>query len=34
VHRLPEVGHWVQEEAPQQVNELLIDFLRRQYSGP
>jgi epoxide hydrolase 4 len=29
VHRLPQVGHWVQNEAPQQVNELLVDFLGR-----
>jgi epoxide hydrolase 4 len=34
VHRLPEVGHWVQEEAPQQVNDLLVEFLLRQDSGP
>lgn len=26
VHRIPEASHWVQHEAPDQVNELLIDF--------
>ena len=25
---LPDVGHWIQQEAAEQVNELLIDFLR------
>ena len=24
---LPDVGHWIQQEAAEQVNELLIDFL-------
>jgi pimeloyl-ACP methyl ester carboxylesterase len=28
VERLPEVSHWVQNDAPEQVNALLIDFLR------
>jgi epoxide hydrolase 4 len=32
VQRLPQVGHWVQNEAPQQVNDLLIDFLSPQWS--
>jgi epoxide hydrolase 4 len=27
VERLPGVSHWVQEEAPHRVNELLLDFL-------
>lgn len=27
VERLPRVGHWVQQEAPTRVNELLVDFL-------
>jgi pimeloyl-ACP methyl ester carboxylesterase len=27
VERLPGVSHWVQEEAPDRVNELLVDFL-------
>lgn len=26
--RLPNVGHWVQNEAPERVNELLVEFLR------
>lgn len=25
---LPDVGHWIQQEAAEQVNDLLIDFLR------
>jgi pimeloyl-ACP methyl ester carboxylesterase len=28
VERLPGVSHWVQQEAPDRVNELLLDFLR------
>jgi epoxide hydrolase 4 len=28
VERLPEAAHWVQLDAPERVNELLIDFLR------
>jgi epoxide hydrolase 4 len=28
VQRLSQAGHWVQREAPQQVNGLIIDFLR------
>jgi pimeloyl-ACP methyl ester carboxylesterase len=27
VKRLPDVGHWIQNEAPDRVNRLLIDFL-------
>jgi pimeloyl-ACP methyl ester carboxylesterase len=26
VERLPGVSHWVQEEVPDRVNELMIDF--------
>ena len=29
VERLPGASHWVQHDAPERVNELLIDFLRR-----
>jgi pimeloyl-ACP methyl ester carboxylesterase len=29
VHRLPDVGHWVQNEAPEEVNQVLVEFLRR-----
>jgi pimeloyl-ACP methyl ester carboxylesterase len=29
VHRLPGAGHWVQNEAPDEVNRLLVDFLKR-----
>jgi epoxide hydrolase 4 len=28
VERLPDASHWVQNDAPERVNELLIDFLR------
>jgi epoxide hydrolase 4 len=28
VERLPEATHWVQNDAPEQVNRLLIEFLR------
>jgi epoxide hydrolase 4 len=28
VERIPEASHWVQQDAPERVNELLIDFLR------
>jgi pimeloyl-ACP methyl ester carboxylesterase len=28
VHRLPDVSHWVQNEAPEEVNRALIGFLR------
>lgn len=27
VHRIPEAGHWVQNEAPDKVNRLMVDFL-------
>ena len=27
VHLIPDVGHWVQQESPDEVNRLLIDFL-------
>jgi pimeloyl-ACP methyl ester carboxylesterase len=29
-HLIGGAGHWVQQEQPQQVSELLIAFLRRQ----
>jgi pimeloyl-ACP methyl ester carboxylesterase len=28
VHRLPGVSHWVQAEAPDEVNSMLVEFLR------
>jgi pimeloyl-ACP methyl ester carboxylesterase len=28
VEHLPDCGHWVQNEAPERVNQLLLDFLR------
>lgn len=27
IHLIPDAGHWVQQEAPDQVNELLVDFV-------
>jgi pimeloyl-ACP methyl ester carboxylesterase len=29
VHRLPDVSHWVQNEAPDEVNSALVEFLRK-----
>ncbi|MFM7027774.1 MAG: alpha/beta fold hydrolase [Chakrabartia sp.] len=29
LHRLPHVSHWVQQEAPDQVNAILVDWLAR-----
>ena len=29
VHLIQGAGHWMAEEQPEQVNQLLIDFLRR-----
>lgn len=33
VHLLPGAGHWVQQEQPSAVSELLLDFLRRNGSN-
>ena len=33
VERLPGVSHWVQQEAPDEVNRLLVDFLRSRPAG-
>ena len=33
VERLPGVSHWVQQEAPGEVNRLLVDFLRGHSGG-
>lgn len=30
-HRLPECGHWTQNEQPAAVNTLMLDFLNRRY---
>lgn len=27
VYRIPDAGHWIQNESPEQVNRLLVDFL-------
>jgi pimeloyl-ACP methyl ester carboxylesterase len=29
-HLIDGAGHWVQQERPERVSELLIEFLRRQ----
>jgi len=29
VHHIPSAGHWVQNEAPAEVNRVLVDFLSR-----
>jgi pimeloyl-ACP methyl ester carboxylesterase len=29
VHLIPGAGHWVQQESPQKVNELLLAFLAK-----
>jgi hypothetical protein len=34
VHLTQGAGHWMAEEQPQQVNQLLIDFLRRTATAP
>ena len=28
IHRIPDAGHWVQNEAPEEVNRVLTEFLR------
>lgn len=33
VHRMPGVSHWVQNEAPEEVNRVLVEFLRNSRSG-
>jgi pimeloyl-ACP methyl ester carboxylesterase len=33
IERLPDVGHWIQQEAPDVVNRLLLDFLEDQRGG-
>jgi pimeloyl-ACP methyl ester carboxylesterase len=34
VHLVDGAGHWMAEEQPQQVNQLLIDFLHRAAATP
>ncbi len=31
IHIMPGIGHWTQQEAPEQVNAYLIDFLHAEY---
>jgi pimeloyl-ACP methyl ester carboxylesterase len=33
IERLPGVSHWIQNDAPERVNELLVEFLRRGGAG-
>jgi len=33
MHTLPEAGHWVQQERPDELNDLLVDWLTRRF-GP
>jgi pimeloyl-ACP methyl ester carboxylesterase len=33
VHLVEEAGHWVQQEQPEQVNELLVAFLQQMETG-
>lgn len=33
MHTIPKAGHWVQQECPEQVNDLLVGWLRRRF-GP
>jgi pimeloyl-ACP methyl ester carboxylesterase len=33
VHLLDGAGHWVQQEQPEEVSSLLIDFLRGSAAG-
>lgn len=34
IHRIPEAGHWVQNEAPEEVNAVLSSFLGADSSNP
>lgn len=34
VHRIPDAGHWVQNEVPAEVNRLLLGFLGRPAASP
>jgi pimeloyl-ACP methyl ester carboxylesterase len=31
MHIVPKAGHWVQHEYPEEVNDLLIDWLTRRF---
>lgn len=33
LHVVPRAGHWLQQEAPEQVNALLVDWLVRRFGG-
>lgn len=32
MHTIPKAGHWVQDESPEELNDLLIDWLTRRFS--
>jgi len=34
LERLPDASHWVQQDRPEKVNALLLDFLRGQQQAP
>jgi pimeloyl-ACP methyl ester carboxylesterase len=31
LHVVPKAGHWVQNESPEEVNDLLVDWLTRRF---
>jgi pimeloyl-ACP methyl ester carboxylesterase len=33
-HVVPACGHWTPQEKPEEVNRLLIDWLRRRFAAP
>ena len=34
VERIPDASHWVQNDAPERVNELMVAFLKNDASSP
>ena len=32
-HEIPDAGHWLQQEKPDEVNELLVGWLRRNFGS-
>ena len=33
IHRIPDSGHWVQQEKPEEVNTVMLEFLTRLSGG-
>ena len=33
LHTVAKAGHWVQQESPEEVNDLLVDWLVRRFGG-